>query len=263
MDLGINNKVGIVTGASQGIGKAIAETLTKEGVNVVICSRSISNLNEASKDIERLTGKKISSIQADLTNQKDIKNLINRTVQMFGKVDILINNTGGPPSMYFSQISGMDWQHAITQLLMSVINCTHAVLPHMKKQKWGRIINMTSFVAKQPYEGLILSNSIRAGILGLTKTLSNELSKYNILINAVCPGWTLTKRLEELAHSKEEKTGKNYKKIMEEWTEDIPIRRLAKPEEIANLVTFLASERASYITGNTIQVDGGYIKSII
>jgi 3-oxoacyl-[acyl-carrier protein] reductase len=263
MDLGINNRVGIVTGSSQGIGKAIAKSLVKEGVKVVICSRDIIKLKKISKNIEHSTGNKILPVKTDLTNKNDIKNLVEKTVQTFGKVDILINNTGGPPTMHFSETTDNDWKKAVDQLLMSVIKCTYEIIPYMKKQKWGRIINMTSFAAKQPYEGLILSNSIRAGILGLTKTLSNDLGEYNILVNAVCPGWTLTKRLEELARSKAEKTGKNYKKIIEKWAEDIPIGRLAKPEEIANLVTFLASERASYITGNSIQVDGGYIRSII
>jgi 3-oxoacyl-[acyl-carrier protein] reductase len=263
MEFGIKNRVGIITGSSQGIGKAIAESLAKEGVNVVICSRNIEKLNDIAKDIENNTGVNVLPAQTDLTKKGDINKLINMTIKKYGKIDILINNTGGPPSMYFSETTDTDWSKAIEQLMMSVVNCSYEVIPYMKKKKWGRIINMTSFAAKQPYEGLILSNSLRAGILGLTKTLSNELSKDNILVNAVCPGWTLTDRLEELAKSKAEKTGKNYKKIINEWSEEIPLRRLAKPQEIANLVTFLASEPASYITGCSIQVDGGYIKSII
>ncbi|MEM2111757.1 MAG: SDR family oxidoreductase [Candidatus Bathyarchaeia archaeon] len=133
----------------------------------------------------------------------------------------------------------------------------------MKERKWGRIINMTSFAAKQPAERLILSNTIRAGILGLTKTLSNELAEYGILVNAVCPGWTLTRRVEELARVNVEKTGKTYRAVIDDWASKIPLKRLAKPEEIANLVVFLASERASYITGAVIQVDGGLIKSLL
>lgn len=197
MDLGIKNRIGLVTGSSQGIGKAIAESLAKEGVNVVICSRDIEKLKDTAKVIENNTGANVSPVQADLTKKEDITKLINKTVKQFGKIDILINNTGGPPSMYFSETTDKDWRKAVDQLLMSVVNCSYMVIPYMKKQKWGRIINMTSFAAKQPHEGLILSNSLRAGILGLTKTLSNELSKDNILVNAVCPGWTFTDRLEE------------------------------------------------------------------
>jgi 3-oxoacyl-[acyl-carrier protein] reductase len=263
MDFGIKNRVAIVTGSSQGIGKAIAESFAKEGVNVVICSRDIEKLKDTAKVIENNTGANVLPVQADLTKKEDITKLINKTVHQFGKNDILVNNTGGPPSMYFSETTDTDWRKAVDQLLMSVVNCSYGVIPYMMKQKWGRIINMTSFAAKQPHEGLILSNSLRAGILGLTKTLSNEFSKDNILVNAVCPGWTLTDRLEELAKTKAENVGKDYKTIIKGWSEEIPIGRLAKPQEIANLVTFLASEPASYITGCSIQVDGGYIKSII
>jgi 3-oxoacyl-[acyl-carrier protein] reductase len=262
MDFGIKNRVGIVTGASQGIGTAIAEGLATEGVNVVICSRNIEKLNNTAKSIANNTGANVFPVQTDLTKNEDVHNLVEKTIQEFGNIDILINNTGGPPSMFFSETTDNDWRKAVDQLLMSVVNCSYGVLSYMKKRKWGRIINMTSFAAKQPYEGLILSNSLRAGILGLTKTLSNEFSKDNILINAVCPGWTLTDRLEELAKTKAEKFGKNPKTIINEWAEEIPLGRLAKPQEVANLVTFLASERASYITGCSIQVDGGYIKSI-
>ncbi len=262
MDLGIKNRVAIVTGSSKGIGKAIAKALSEEGAHVVICSRDMAKLNETASDIEQSTGKKVLAVETDLTKKNDITTLVNRTVQHFGKVDMLINNTGGPPSMVFSETTDMDWNHAVDQLMMSIIHCCREVIPHMKKKSWGRIINMTSFAAKQPQEGLILSNAIRAGILGLTKTLSNEYAADNILINAVCPGWTLTERLSELAKSKAEKTSREYQEIIDEWTRKIPVSRLADPKEIANLVTFLASERASYITGNTVQVDGGYIKSI-
>lgn len=161
------------------------------------------------------------------------------------------------------ETSEEDWREAVNSLLMSVVNCCMEVIPHMKRNKWGRIINMTSFAAKQPAERLVLSNAVRAGVLGLTKTLANELAEYNILVNAVCPGWTLTGRVRELAISTAEKTGKTVEAVIAEWANNIPLKRLAKPEEIANLVVFLASERASYITGTVIQVDGGFIKSLL
>lgn len=263
LDLGIDNRVAIVTGSSQGIGKAIAYGLAKEGVNVTLCARNLEKLQATVKKIEQSTGAKILSVQADLKNKNDIKALVEETVEMFGNVDILVNNTGGPPPLLFSETSEKDWQDAINLLLMSIVNCCYEVISYMKKQRWGRIINMTSFAAKQPAERLVLSNAIRAGILGLTKTLSNELAEFGILVNAVCPGWTLTKRVKDLARSTAKKGEKNFETVISGWADTIPLGRLAQPEEIANLVAFLASERASYITGTALQVDGGYIKSLL
>lgn len=263
LDLGIKNRVAIVTGSSQGIGKAIAYGLAKEGTHVLICARNEKKLQTTAREIEQLTKTKILTVQADLKNKKSIKNLVEKTVETFGNVDILVNNTGGPSPKLFLETSEKEWQETVDLLMKSVINCCYEVIPYMKKQKCGRIINMTSFAAKQPEERLVLSNTIRAGILGLTKTLSTELAEEGILVNAVCPGWTLTTRVEELAQSIAEKKGKNYKSVITEWAEQIPLKRLAKPEEIANLVVFLASKQASYITGNVIQVDGGYIKSLL
>jgi 3-oxoacyl-[acyl-carrier protein] reductase len=263
MDLEISKRAAIVTGSSQGIGKAIAFGLAKEGAKVAICARNEGLLKKTAKAIASSTGTKILPVQADLTNKEDIKSMVKTTVERFGKVDILVNNTGGPPSALFVETSDEDWRRTVDSLLMSVINCCREVIPFMKEHKWGRIVNMTSFAVKQPAERLILSNSIRAAVLGLTKTLSNELAEYNILVNAVCPGWTLTKRVEELAKSTAEKTGKTHEAVVAEWANNIPLKRLAKPEEIANLVVFLASERASYITGAVMQVDGGFIKSLL
>jgi len=263
LDLGLKNRVAIVTGSSQGIGKAIAHGLAKEGAKVTICARNEELLRKTASEIESSTGTQVLPVRANLMSKEDIRVMVEKTVETFGSVDILVNNTGGPRSALFLETSDNDWRDAVNSLLMSVINCCREVIPNMKKQKWGRIVNMTSFAAKQPAERLILSNAVRAGVLGLTKTLSNELAEYGILVNAVCPGWTLTGRVKELAKSIAEKTGKNYEDVIAEWANSIPLRRLAQPEEIANLVVFLASERASYITGAVIQVDGGFIKSLL
>jgi len=262
MDLGLKGRVAIVTGSSQGIGKAIALGLSQEGAIVCICARNEKQLKQAAREIESATGGKVYAVQADLTREDDIKRLVAKAFERFGRIDILVNNTGGPPSTTFLETSVEHWREAVNLLLMSVVAACSEVIPNMKKRRWGRIINMTSFAAKQPVEQLVLSNALRAGILGLTKTLSNEHAEDGILVNAVCPGWTLTKRVEELAKAQAKATGKASEEIIKGWESQIPLKRLAQPSEIANLVVFLASERASYITGAVIQVDGGVIKGL-
>jgi len=262
MDLGLRGRVAIVTGSSQGIGKAIALGLSQEGARVTICARNEKQLNETAKEIESTTGVQVYAVQTDLTKDDDIRRLVAKTSEVFGRIDVLVNNTGGPPLSTFLETSEDRWKRAADLLLMSVVTTCLEVIPHMQERKWGRIINMTSFAAKQPAERLILSNALRAGILGLTKTLSNELAEDGILVNAVCPGRTLTRRVEELAKAQAKTTGKTCEEIIKGWESQIPLKRLAQPKEIADLVVFLASERASYITGAVFQVDGGVIKGL-
>ncbi len=263
MDLGLMGRVAIVTGSSQGIGKAIALGLAQEGVRVSICARNEKRLEETAKEIRSATSIDVLPVQTDLTKEDDIRRLVAKTVEVFGRIDILVNNTGGPPSATFLETSEENWRTAVNLLLMSVVTSCLEVTPHMQERNWGRIINMTSFAAKQPADKLVLSNSIRAGILGLSKSLANELAKDGILVNAVCPGWTLTQRVEELAKTEAKTSGKTSEAIIKDWESQIPLRRLAQPSEIANLVVFLASERASYITGAVFQVDGGYTKGML
>jgi 3-oxoacyl-[acyl-carrier protein] reductase len=263
MDLGLKGRVAIVTGSSQGIGKAIALGLAQEGVRVSICARNEKQLDETAKEMRLATGIEAFAVPTDLTKEDDIRRLVAKTAEAFGRIDILINNTGGPPSATFLETSEHHWRDAVNLLLLSVVTSCLEVIPHMQEHQWGRIINMTSFAAKQPANRLALSNAVRAGILGLSKTLANELAQYGILVNAVCPGWTITKRVEELARTDAKSSNKTPEEIIKAWESQIPLKRLAQPSEIANLVVFLASERASYMTGTVIQVDGGYTKGTI
>jgi len=262
MDLGLRERVAIVTGSSRGIGKAIAYGLAQEGAKVMIGARNMKTVKATAREITLSTGTDVLPVRVDLRERDDIASMVAKTVEAFGRIDILIHNTGGPPAKLFSETSDGDWDRAIDSLLRSVVTCFRSVIPYMKAQQWGRLITMTSFAAKQPADRLILSNTLRAGILGLTKTLANELAADGILVNAVCPGWTRTRRVEELAKSQTAKNG-TYEGVMNAWARTIPLKRLAQPEEIANLVVFLASEKASYITGTVIQVDGGFIRSLI
>src|SRR6185369_8494289 len=193
----------------------------------------------------------------------EVRTFVTNTVNRFGDIHVLVTNAGGPPSGLFVSLRPQDWMAAFQLNLMSVIQLCAEVIPYMQRKRWGRIINITSISVKQPVDGLMLSNSIRSAVVGFAKTLSNELAPYNILVNNVCPGYTRTERVEELSASMAERKGVSKDKIIETWEESIPMARLGTPEEFAALVTFLASERASYITGTSIPVDGGAVRSTL
>ncbi len=262
METGLKDKTVLITASSTGIGKAVAELFAQEDCRVAISSRSKENLLSAAKELkEKYVVEPFWSV-CDLNKQKDIENTFAAVARQFGTVDILVNNCGGPAPGLFQQLEEEDWNFAYEQVLLSVVRLSKLVLPGMMAKNWGRIINLTSISVKQPVDNLVLSNALRAGVTGFTKSLSNEVAKFNITVNNVAPGLTLTGRLYELAVIEAKERGKSHEEILVEMAKRVPLNRLARPEEIASVVVFLASKQASYVTGNTIQVDGGYVKSI-
>ncbi len=262
MDLGIKDKVALVTASSTGIGKAVAEAFAEEGCNIAICSRTKETLIESARDIKNKFQIEPFWGVCDLNHQKDIENFYDAVRKHFGKVDILVNNCGGPIPGFLRDLSEEDWENAFKQVLLSVVRFSNLVIPDMIAQEWGRIINITSIAVKQPVNNLMLSNSLRAGVTGFAKSLSNEFGSKNVTVNNIAPGYTLTHRLYELAVNRAKVSGKSHEEILVEMAKDIPMNRLGGPEEIAAVVVFLASQKASYITGTTIQVDGGSTKAI-
>ena len=262
METGLQNKTVLITAASLGIGKAIAELFASEGCKVAISSRSKDNLLSTAKDIKFKYGFEPFWSVCDLNKHKDIENTYKAVVDQFNGVDILVNNCGGPVTGMFQELDEKDWDNAYDQVLKSAVRFSKLVLPDMMGNHWGRIVNITSISVKQPVDNLVLSNSLRAGLTGMAKSLSNEVAKYNITVNNVAPGMTLTRRLYELAVVEAKQKKKSHEEILAEMAKKIPMNRLGRPEEIASVVLFLASSQANYVTGNTIQVDGGYIKSL-
>ena len=263
MDLGLKGKVAIVVAASKGMGKASAMGLAAEGARVTMCARTEADLLVAASEIREKTKAEVLALPADVTRLADIQRVVAKTVDAFGGVDILVANAGGPPPGGFDQMTDADWQAAFELNLLSTIRLIREVLPHMRRKRWGRILSIQSSSVKQPIAGLILSNGIRPGVAGVSKTLAAELGKDNILINTVCPGRILTDRLRSHMGGRAKQMGKTFEEYLPQLTADIPLGRVGSPEEFANMVVFLASERASYVTGATIQVDGGLIRSIV
>jgi 3-oxoacyl-[acyl-carrier protein] reductase len=262
MELGLKGKIAIVGGSSKGLGKACAMALAREGAEVAICARNEKELNDTADQIRWKYGTDVLALSADLTRYEDIKRLVNETMRRFGRIDILVNNTGGPTPGGFFDLDDESWEMGFQRLLMFTVRICREVIPIMKKQNWGRIINDTSFTVKEPADRLVLSNVFRVGVISLAKTLSRELGQYNITVNNVCPGSFETERMEQILEERSAKSGKSIEAVKAELIETIPIRRMQKPEELADLVAFLASENAGGITGTTIQVDGGMIKGL-
>ena len=243
MDLGLKDRVAVVAASSKGLGKAVALGLAAEGAKLALCARGEEELRRTASGIRNT---EVFAQAVDVTVPSQVQSFIDAVLGKFGRIDICVTNAGGPPAKRFEETSNEDWRAAVDLNVMSAIHFARAVLPHMKERRWGRLITISSVAVLQPIDGLILSNAARSAIRGLVKTLSNEYAPYNVLVNNVCPGYTATERLLKLGARPEP---------------EIPLGRIARPEEFANVVVFLASERASYITGVSIPVDGGWVRS--
>ena len=263
MDLGLKGRVAIVAAASQGLGRAVAEEFAKEGCDVAICARTVKDLERAASEIEQRSGRAIFWRALDVTDADAVRDFVAAVDAKFGRVDICVTNAGGPPAKKFLDITLDDWHKAIDLTLMSAVYFAREALPRMQRNKSGRFLTITSVTVKQPMDGLLLSNSLRAAVTGLAKTLANEFGSDGITVNNVCPGYTLTDRLDELAGQLSERDNVTRKDIFKKWSAEIPIARLARPDEFASLVAFLASERAASINGTSIAVDGGWVKSLL
>ncbi len=264
MDLGLTGKVALVAAASKGLGRASAAALAAEGANVVITARNRTELEQTAQEIRQASNSNVLAYPMDLHHPEEITALVDRTIATFGGIDILVNNTGGPPVGTFETLSDEQWQDAFELILLSAVRLIRAVLPSMKQRPGGRIIQIVSSSVKQPIQGLLLSNALRPGVVGLAKTLSVELAPYQITVNNVSPGRILTDRLRQTTGLQSRlKQGMSEEEAFRDMSKDIPLKRIGRPEELAALVAFLASQQAGYITGTTIQVDGGLIQGLL
>ncbi len=263
MDLGLNGRVAVVAAASKGLGRAVAEELSREGAHVAICARTPGTLAETAAQITKSTGREVFHQALDVTDSTAVAAFVAVVEARFGRTDICVTNSGGPPSNTFKNTKPEDWRSAVDQLLMSTVFFARETLPRMQKNKWGRLITITSSAVKQPVDGLLLSNSVRAAVAGLARTLANEYAADGITVNNVCPGYTRTARLDGLASAISARTGAKPEDVFASWEREIPAGRLGTPQEFAAVVTFLASERASYVTGASIAVDGGLVRSLL
>jgi 3-oxoacyl-[acyl-carrier protein] reductase len=262
VDLGFAGKIALVTGASRGLGKAVAALLASEGASVALAARNQEVLESAAREIRERSRARVIAHPADVTREDDVAALVERVARELGRIDILVANAGGPPASRFETTELSDWRSGIDLSLLSTILLCRAVVPGMKERRSGRIVAVTSISVKQPVDGLILSNTARAGVVGLMKTLSNELGPFGIGVNVVCPGYTRTDRLVELASRLSQQEGVGVESIYARWTSQIPMARLGEPSEFAAVVAFLCSERSSYVTGTCLQVDGGAVKGV-
>lgn len=262
MDLGLKNRVALVAAASQGLGKAIGLALSREGCKIAICSRDEGRVRSAAQEIAGETGGEVLPVRADVTRLEDIKGFVKTAVEAYGGVDILVTNAGGPPPGNFEDVGDEEWYSTYDLTFLSAVRLIRECIPYMKQKRWGRVVVMTSMSVKQPIDNLVLSNAVRLAVVGMAKSLVKDLAPYNITVNIAAPGFIATDRLKELFEARARREGTTREQVEAGVVSSIPMGRLGDPREMGELVAFLASERASYLTGNVIQLDGGMYKGV-
>ena len=263
MDLGLRERVAVVAAASKGLGRAIAEELAAEGCWLVLCAREDGALRATAEAIRQRHRVKVTTVQADVAKPGDPERVVQQAIKLFREVHILVTNSGGPPAGPFESLGTEAWDAAYRLLLGSVVEFCRAAVPGMKERRWGRILNVTSIAVKQPVDNLMLSNSLRSAVTGFARTLANEVAPFGITVNNLMPGFTRTDRMVELAGVTAKKEGITPAEALARYSAQVPVGRMAEPREFAALAAFLASERASYITGQSIAVDGGWIRALL
>jgi len=263
MDLGLKGRVALVAASSKGLGKAVAEELAAEGVSLVLCARGEAALRATADAIAKRHGVPVHAVAADVGQAGEAERVAREGIARFGTIDILLTNSGGPPPGPFESLTREAWDNAVALVLSSVIEFCRSVLPGMKERRWGRILNVTSIAAKQPVDNLMLSNSIRAAVIGFARTLATEVAPHGVTVNNLLPGFTRTERMVELSEVTAHKDGISTEQALARYAAAVPMGRMGEPREFAALAAFLASERASYITGQSMAVDGGWIRSLL
>ena len=263
MDLGLKGRVALVAASSRGLGRAVADVLAAEGASLVLCARGEAALRTAAAEIIERHGVPVLALAADVGRPGEPARVVREGLACYGKIDILLTNSGGPPPGPFESLDADAWAKATALVLSSVVEFCRAALPGMKQRRWGRILNVTSIAAKQPVDNLMLSNSLRAAVIGFARTLANEVAPFDVTVNNLIPGFTRTERMVELSEVTAKKEGITAEQALARFAASVPMGRMGEPEEFAALAAFLASERASYITGQSMAVDGGWIRALM